>query len=464
MNKKTILIIILLAIAITGVFGIFYLKKRTEKPIKPEKIENPFGINYDSYYPLEETGTKLMSDIGAKMVRWWVFWPQIEPKKGKIEWKAFDEEVKSMQGKNLEVLAVLSKTPKWAVAKPANNDPWDGDPPANIKDYTDILKAMVERYKPGGILAKQQGWGNNYGVKYWEVWNEPDLNGFWNGTDEYYVKLLKASYTAVKKSYPKSVVSIGGISSEPGLSGSIDITDTLTKYYELGIKGYYDIMNFHWYPKSGPQNYNHPAYGLEKRISMTREVMEKYKDKSPVWITEGSWGDDSREEALQSQFLPRFYITALGENIEKVLWFYLIDTFPKEDFGLMHRFKDGGEKKLSYYTYKLMTEKLTNSDFSKTETIYKNKDNIYVYKFIKNNKPIYVAWWDSWKEKDKKLKTITIPVNFTGNALITSTLPSAKKGSSIKPDNYSELFKTVTIPVSNNQLTFTIGQNPVFIE
>ncbi len=111
-----------------------------------------------------------------------------------------------------------------------------------------------------------------------------------------------------------------------------------------------------------------------------------------------------------------------------------------------------------------MTEKLTNSDFSKTETIYKNKDNIYVYKFIKNNKPIYVAWWDSWKEKDKKLKTITIPVNFTGNALITSTLPSAKKGSSIKPDNYSELFKTVTIPVSNNQLTFTIGQNPVFIE
>ena len=39
--------------------------------------------------------------------------------------------------------------------------------------------AVTARYRPGGALAQQQGWGTSYGISDWEVWNEPSTTSFW---------------------------------------------------------------------------------------------------------------------------------------------------------------------------------------------------------------------------------------------------------------------------------------------
>jgi len=428
---------------------------------------SPFGINYDSFYHLKEEAAEAIADIGAEMIRWWVFWHKIEPQKGEFEWTRYDEEVKNLQRFNIEIIAVLSRTPEWAVSPfERDDDPWDGDVPQNVEDYTRFVRSMVERYKPGGILAQQEGW-DKYGVTYWEIWNESDLNAFWAGTDEHYVELLKESYKTVKQIDQECKVLIGGLSGEPGLSGNIDISHALTRYYELGIKGYYDILNIHWYPKNmDPVNYNHTLHGITNRIAMVRKVMAQHGDETPIWNSEFGWGKDT-DESLQSQFLVRFHVSQLALGIEKVLWFYLIDTFPPEDYGLVHRLKDpkfgGGVPKLGYYTYKLMTSKLAGCDFSLAQKVI-DTENVHAYKFLKKGQPIYVLWWDYWKKPDYQkgdTKTVTLDVEGS-SAVIANAVPKYEKGADVL--NYENAFEVKTLAVSKRKVSVKLGEDPVFLE
>jgi xylan 1,4-beta-xylosidase len=72
-------------------------------------------------------------------------------------------------------------------------------PPTNHSKWAEICKHIVMHYN--------DGWNNGYyyNITYWEIWNEPDLPGFWKGTaDEYYhlyhttVETLKAYNPSLK--------------------------------------------------------------------------------------------------------------------------------------------------------------------------------------------------------------------------------------------------------------------------
>jgi hypothetical protein len=65
--------------------------------------------------------------------------------------------------------------------------------------WAEVCKHIVMHYN--------DGWNNgyHYNITYWEIWNEPDLDGFWDGTaDEYYtlyhtiVQTLKAYNPSLK--------------------------------------------------------------------------------------------------------------------------------------------------------------------------------------------------------------------------------------------------------------------------
>jgi len=54
------------------------------------------------------------------------------------------------------------------------------------------------------------GWDNGYryNIIYWEIWNEPDLSGFWNGTAEQYYELYEKTAKTLKEY--NSSLKIGG--------------------------------------------------------------------------------------------------------------------------------------------------------------------------------------------------------------------------------------------------------------
>ncbi|RLF44542.1 MAG: hypothetical protein DRN29_08250 [Thermoplasmata archaeon] len=75
-------------------------------------------------------------------------------------------------------------------------------PPANFSKWAEICKHIVMHYN--------DGWANGYyyNITYWEIWNEPDLKGFWNGTAEQYYKLYEITARTLKKYNPS--LKVGG--------------------------------------------------------------------------------------------------------------------------------------------------------------------------------------------------------------------------------------------------------------
>ena len=80
-------------------------------------------------------------------------------------------------------------------------------PPADFRKFARICANIARHYN--------QGWadGFHYSIKYWEIWNEPNLKSFWLGTQEQYVDLYAAVATALKGGDP--ALKVGG----PGFSG-----------------------------------------------------------------------------------------------------------------------------------------------------------------------------------------------------------------------------------------------------
>ena len=144
----------------------------------------------------------------------------------------------------------------------------------------------------------------------------------------------------------------------------------------------------------------------------------------------------------------------------------IYDGNGSDDLGL-------GVKKLSYYTYKLMTEKLEGSDWDNTRTI-RESDNVYVYKFTpnpnkfdtgqaKNGNPVYVAWWDYFDDTGSS-KTVTLNVGNIDSVKVTEAVPNADSGAGLNENDYPNFFETETKSVTNGQVTLTLGDSPVFIE
>ena len=105
-----------------------------------------------------------------------------------------------------------------------------------------------------------------------------------------------------------------------------------------------------------------------------------------------------------------------------------------------------GVRKLSYYTYKLMVEKLEGSDWGNIETIIDGTDNICVYKFTKKDtgNPIYVVWWDHFDDIGSS-NTITLDVCSIDSVKITEAVPDAESGDDLDENDYPDFFnKEVT--------------------
>ncbi len=126
------------------------------------------------------------------------------------------------------------------------------------------------------------------------------------------------------------------------------------------------------------------------------------------------------------------------------------DSLPSNDPNKVHKIK-----KLSYYTYKKMVEVLKNSDWSNVQTIQEG-DGVYAYKFVKDDKPIWVAWNDN-----SETTTITLNIGSVNSVKITEAIPDYATGKEVT--DYSTAFAAETKSVSNGKVTLTITENPVYI-
>lgn len=110
------------------------------------------------------------------------------------------------------------------------------NPPTDPQKWADICVHLIRHFN--------KGWanGHHFNIRYWEIWNEPDLNGqMWTGTREDYFALYAAAATAIKTHDPQAKV--GG----PGLTHlNSDWTRPFLKFCQER-KLPLDFFSYHWY-------------------------------------------------------------------------------------------------------------------------------------------------------------------------------------------------------------------------
>jgi hypothetical protein len=137
--------------------------------------------------------------------------------------------------------------------------------------------------------------------------------------------------------------------------------------------------------------------------------------------------------------------------------------------GLIYDGMDAGDKglgvkKLGYYMHKKMTEVLEGSDWNSIETIHESGD-VSIYKFMKNGKPIYTAWWDYYNDGTYMPgKTIEVALSgVTGmSAAITEVVPKFDTGAEVT--EYTTAFNKTAALISRGTLTLHLGDSPVLVE
>lgn len=349
--------------------------------------------------------------------------------------------------------------------------------PVDINKYTDFVKATVERYDGDGI-ADMPGLANP--IKYWQVGNEP--SALWATG---FAGLQRITYVAIKEACPACNVLIGGVAGMPPLD---DYLWNFEERYrpilqELGGK-YVDIMDFHWYG-----NATGDYKGAKDAHDHIRSVLEAEGfPPIPIWITEmGAYSGDPVPVPISNPPVDYSFQTERQQAFDYLKRFVYPLSFGAKKifpaFGLVEGFKyDGGYfdytgliydgwgdddpglgvKKLGYYTYKLMTEKLEGSDWDNIEKIQKS-DNVYIYKFTRDGRPVWVAWWDSFDDTGSS-KKITVDVGDVSSVTITEAVPNAGSGAELNEADYPNFFNSKTKTISNGKVTFTLSDLPVFLE
>ncbi len=136
----------------------------------------------------------------------------------------------------------------------------DADVPRDFDKYAKIAAHIVAHYN--------LGWdsGFRYGIKYWEIWNEPDFTSFWDGQPEQYYDFYAKVAVAVKAADP--TILVGG----PAQASPLDVRPFGEDFlaYVRDHKLPLDFYSWHWYTQ------NNDPYDLARLGSILRERLDRY--------------------------------------------------------------------------------------------------------------------------------------------------------------------------------------------
>jgi len=159
------------------------------------------------------------------------------------------------------------------------------DPPADFAQWAAICLHIIKHYN--------NGWagGFHYDITYWEIWNEPDIEVFWNGTPQQFFELYNVTARAIKEYDP--ALKVGG----PGLAYKLEFLTGFLDYCAAhGVP--LDFVSWHVYSKN--------PYDVYLRAEAVENAMKTYGFGSSeslltewnMWAEASEWDGLRRDPAL----------------------------------------------------------------------------------------------------------------------------------------------------------------------
>ena len=277
-------------------------------PVVPDSL---FG-QHVSTLPGGVPGT--LSSVGA--IRLWdsgVSWRDLEPSRDGYNWAPLVAAVSNAKTLGAsEIMYTMGVTPQWAASNPNSSKalygPGSNSHPASTADYVDFIDDML-RAVPG-ITAVQ-------------IWNEANLQDFYQGTPAQMAELTKAAAPVIRARGAKVVAA----STTMRKTGP---TQKFGKSYGAAMKkarawSSVDVLSVHLYPpaKEGPAT--RVAY-----IKKTKSYYRKYgAGKKPLWDTEMNFGDlrgymkvkRAYTGTAAQTYVARTFIDSMRYGVQRVFWY-----------------------------------------------------------------------------------------------------------------------------------------------
>lgn len=241
-------------------------------------------------------------------------WFDLEPEKGKWNFQKLDRYVELARLNGVDVSLPLGMTPTWASDRPMENSsygPGHASEPANMGDWRNYVHTVARRYKGR--------------IRYYEIWNEPNNQGFFTGDMAKIVELTRIASEELKS------VDSGIQIVSPGIGDIGKRMQWLDDFLRLGGGQFVDIIGYHFYvPRTNPE-------AMLELVRDARQVMRKYHvDDKPLWNTEAGWliaNEDGTPEdpAIKTWikldrsnaggYIARAHILAWAAGVERYYWY-----------------------------------------------------------------------------------------------------------------------------------------------
>lgn len=219
-------------------------------------------------------------------------------------------------------------------------------PPEDYEKWAEVCGNIIAHYN--------EGWNNGYeyGIEYWEIWNEPDQSRQWIGEIEEYYELYQVTARYLKELYPDIQVG-GGVlasASEESVQAFLDgITDD-------GGETPLDFFSWHIYTDT-PSD-------IAYRANMVRTVLDENGYKNTVtfldeWNYVDDWTNiDTTWEKIRSPEIASFYaacmITMQNSGVDAAM--YYDGTMTGEYASWCGLYTSDGKKLPGYYGFQAFSQ------------------------------------------------------------------------------------------------------------
>lgn len=304
--------------------------------------------------PLVDSDVPPLRDAGVESTRLLIGWAQVEREPRKFDFSEIDRELAVLAKARVEAVPFLYGTPAW-LEDQARRPPLRNK--RTRRAWQRFVRRTVARYGAGGSFVKRTKGARP--VRYWQVWNEPNIYGFWRPKPNAaaYGELLALSREAIEDRDPRARIVLGGL---PPTSRGIDPDEYLSQLLAVpGVKRNFDLAAAHPY---GDDVGDMLDRVYELRLILNRAQLRR----RGLMVTEFGWGSAgypfSPIQTPEGQAkVVRDSLAALAERrdrwgLKRIYWFAWRDRADAPE-ACFFCFSTGligtdGEGKPSWYEYK----------------------------------------------------------------------------------------------------------------
>ena len=156
-------------------------------------------------------------EFGMSTVRMDLGWNDVQPDgPNTYSWGRTDRVVDEARERGLALIMVVAYAPQWAQAPGCEVGTC---PPADPTAIAPFARAAAERYADRGVLA-------------WEIWNEPNVAGFWGPQVDpaAFTRLLRSASDAIRAVDAHATVLLGGLASVPDAAAACPRRPSSTRW------------------------------------------------------------------------------------------------------------------------------------------------------------------------------------------------------------------------------------------